>query len=133
MLAVLLIGVVVASPLIYSVFYTDYSERALVAAALAEQVDLKQQISAELLQGKPVVTLSGTQRTPLYTRAVDANGTIALYLSKIKTTVVLTPSAKDNEVQWSCSGDVMRNLVPHCRWPMADAVLPLVEHAKGAN
>ena len=126
----LVLGSAIASPFIYRIFWTDYSERALVAAALAEQVELKRQIEAELLQGKFAVALPTVERTPRYTRVVDASGTIVMHLAVINTTVVLTPSVNGNEVQWSCSGDVMRNLVAHCRHPLADSILPLVKRAK---
>jgi hypothetical protein len=132
-LLALLLGAALGSPLIYRVFWSDYSERALVATALAEQVDLKRQISAELLQGKLAVNLPEVQRTPNYTRVVSRDGTIVLHLDEINTAVVLTPSVKGNEVKWACSGDVMRNLVSACRQPMADSILALVKRAKGAD
>lgn len=129
----LVLGSAIASPFIYRIFWTDYSERALVAAALAEQVDLKRKIEIELLQGKPPVALPEVERMPRYTRGVDASGAIVMHLAVIDTTVVLTPVVNGNEVQWSCSGDVMRNLVAHCRHPMADSILPLVKRARVAE
>jgi Tfp pilus assembly major pilin PilA len=132
-LLTLFIGIALVATLLYPTFFTDYSERALVATALIDQVDMKRQIEVELLQGKPTVTLSVVQRTPSYTRVVGSNGVIVLHLSAINTTVVLTPSVNGNEVRWSCSGDVMRNLVSTCRQPMAESILPLVKRAKGPD
>ncbi len=132
-LLVLLLGAALVSPFIYRIFWTDYSERALVAAALAEQVDLKRKIEAELLQAKSALTMPDVERTPRYTRAVSSNGVIVLHLAAINTTVVLTPSVNGNEVKWSCSGDVMRNLVSNCRQPMEDSILPLVKRAKSPD
>lgn len=129
----LLMGIALASSLIYRAFHTDYSERALVATALTEQVDLRRQIEAELLQGKPAVMSPAVQRTPLYTRVVGASGIIVMHLAQIETIVVLTPSLSGQEVQWSCSGDVMRNLVPNCRHPVANSALALIKRAKDAD
>ncbi len=128
--AVLLLGVVAASPWMYSAFYVDYSDRAIVATALAEQAAVKQQIEIGLRQGVRSAAASGVERTPLYTRVVDAGGNVALYIPKINTTVVLTPVVNGQEVQWSCSGDVMKNLVTQCRRAMNPAALASARHAK---
>lgn len=104
-------------------FYVDYRDRAIVAAALAEQVALKQQIEIRLLKGARGVVSSGPQRMLLYTRVMDERGNLALYISEIDTTVVLTPEVHGQQVQWSCSGDVMRKLVTQCCRPMNPAAL----------
>jgi hypothetical protein len=147
-LLALFIGLALFGQVLYKTLYIDYGERALVVAALIDQGDMKRQIEAELLQGKPALTLLSVQRMPShatpvdnngtivipsYTRLVDTSGTIVMYLAEISTTVVLTPSVNGNEVRWSCSGDVPRNLVSECRQPMPDSILPLVKRAKSAD
>lgn len=147
-LLALLIALAFVGQVLYKALYADYRERALVVAALIDQVDLKRQIEAELLQGKPAVALPSVQRMPShtkalegdatvvipnYTRVVDNNGTIVVHLATIDTTVVLVPSTNGSEVRWSCSGNMMRNLVAECRQPVADSILPLVKRAKSAD
>ena len=129
----LLIGVAIVGGFLYYPVHTNYADRALVAVALNEQVELRRQIEAELLQGKPSAALASLQRTADFTRVVSRDGIIVLYVPKISTTVVLTPAVIGNEVKWSCSGDVMRNLPDECRKSLAESVLPLARQAKNAD